>query len=79
MAGRVSHAIVLIKARHPYLHELATLATYFAYQTISLGFVILYRHIDSTIYDTQGVVQSAHTCVLFKLVLVHTKVFSLRP
>ena len=47
VAGRVSHAIVLIKAHHPYSHELATLATYFASQTISLGFVILYRHFDT--------------------------------
>ena len=31
MAGRVSHATVLIKAHHLYLHEPATLATYFAF------------------------------------------------
>ena len=49
MAGRVSHAIVLIKAHHPYLHELATLPTYFANQTICLGFVILYRHFDTNV------------------------------
>ena len=49
VVGRVSHAIILIKAHHPYLHELATPATYFAYQTISLRFVILYRHFDTNV------------------------------
>ena len=54
--GRVCRAIALIKAHHSYLQELATLATYFAYQTISLGS----WYYTDTLTQTY-VVKSAHT------------------
>ena len=40
-------AIVLIKPTFCCSQKLVTLAPYFAYQTISPGFVILYRHFDT--------------------------------
>ena len=46
LASRFRYTIVSIKAHHPLLAKLATLAAYFAYQIISSGFIILHRHFD---------------------------------